>query len=290
MKYDDKEPPARPAESADHSGEDPSTEFKKFKTLIKNYYKKYGRALPWRTDGTPYTVFVSEIMLQQTQVSRVLQKYPEFIKRFPDFASLAAASLKEIYTVWQGMGYNRRAKYLKLASEVIIAHYHGILPKTYEALVRLPGIGNATASSILAFAYNEPSVFIETNIRSVFCHFFFPRKKKVRDAEIFPLIVKALDTKNPRQWYWALMDYGAFLKSTIPNPSRQSKNHRPQTKFKGSLRETRGAILKILVTASHEDTKIVSLLPFPAPRIQKALSGLIKDGLVIFKENVYSLA
>lgn len=204
---------------------------------IYAYYKTHRRSFPWRECISPYRVLVSEIMLQQTQAPRVVAKYNEFIKKFPSLKKLNEASTKDVLSAWQGLGYNRRALYLKSITKI---------PKTYEELVELPGIGPNTAGSILAFAYNIPHPFIETNIRSVYIHFFFKNKEKVDDKEIMELIKETLDQKNPREWYYALMDYGAMLKKTA-NPSLKSKHYKKQSPFKGSHREKRGKVLKILL-------------------------------------------
>ena len=175
-------------------------------------------------------------MLQQTQTDRVLKKYGLFLRMFPDWRALAAASLRKILFAWQGLGYNRRALALKRAAEKVIKEWNGDLPSSIETLGTLPGIGPATASAVAAFAFNAPAVFIETNIRAVFIRFFFKRKKHVRDDEILPFIAQTLDRYNPRRWYWALMDYGAMLKKKYPNLSHRSAGYRTQSRFRGSRR------------------------------------------------------
>lgn len=230
-----------------------------FKKLIYDHYKKQGRNLPWRIPSLklrkdksldPYKILVSEIMLQQTQVDRVIQKYQEFIKKFPTLYSLAEAKRIDVLHAWQGLGYNRRALYLKKIAEEITNHNPSFLKRGIkpEELERLKGIGKNTAASICAFAFNMPVVFIETNIRTVFLKHFFPYGENVHDAEILKLVEKTLDTKDPRQWYWALMDYGSYLKHTQGNLNRlQSAQYAKQSKFKGSRRELRGRIIKTLL-------------------------------------------
>ena len=160
---------------------------RKFEKTVWNYYAKHRRSFPWREDITPYRIVVSEIMLQQTQVSRVVPKFQSFMRKFPDFETLAATPLREVLAEWQGLGYNRRGLQLKKLAEMVIAT--GDLPRTKEALIELPGIGPNTAGSILAFAYNIPQAFIETNIRSVFIYFFFKNsRRKVDDKEILKLV------------------------------------------------------------------------------------------------------
>ncbi len=202
-----------------------------FRREVLKYYRAHGRDFPWRRTDDPYNVLVSEVMLQQTQVGRVLAKWGPFVATFPDFASLAAAPLVDVLTSWRGLGYNRRALYLKEIACAVMERYAGRLPDSQDELVRLPGIGPNTAGAIIAFAFNRPAVFIETNIRSVFIHHFFPEQDSVRDAQILPLIKATLDRDNPRIWYWALMDYGVMLKETTGNPSRRSAHHARQSPF-----------------------------------------------------------
>ena len=218
-----------------------------FRDIIWQYYREHRREMAWRETTDPYAIFVSEVMLQQTQVARVHTKYAEFMAAFPDFSSLAAAPLEEVLRVWQGMGYNRRAKMLRDAARMVMETFGGRLPETPEGLVTLPGIGPATAASIAAFAYNAPVVFIETNIRRVFIHFFFPNEEKVHDDRIRPLVRQTLDWMNPREWYYALMDYGAMLKGAIENPNRRSHGYTVQSSFSGSDREIRGRVLRYLL-------------------------------------------
>lgn len=263
---------------------------KVFKKTVWNYYKKYGRQLPWRETADPYHIVVSEIMLQQTQVDRVVPKYQNFIARFPDWKSLARATKAQVLREWQGLGYNRRGLYLKGIAEAVMKEHGGTLPDTPEKLNELPGIGRATASSIAAFAFNVPTPFIETNVRSVYIHSFFPGKAGVKDDELFPLIASTLDTKNPREWYWALMDYGTHLKKNNPNPSRKSAHHTKQPKLKGSLREARGAVLKLLGKKRSTEKELVQKSEIEDGRIELALDALMKEGFIIEKKGVYALS
>jgi len=217
-----------------------------FIDTIKSYYRSHKRAFAWRDVENPYYVLVSEIMLQQTQTYRVAPKFEEFIARFPSIEALAQAPLAAVLTAWQGLGYNRRAKFLHLTAQHIVAQHGGVVPADPMALKECPGIGPATAASIVAFSYDKPTLFIETNIRAVFIHFFFPEAEKVSDAELWPLIEATLDREEPRQWYYALMDYGVMLKKVHKNPSRRSKHHVVQSKFEGSRRQVRGAVVRVL--------------------------------------------
>ena len=218
-----------------------------FQQVVWEYYRQHGRQMPWRDDPTPYGVAVSEIMLQQTQVSRVLQKYPVFLAAFPDWQTLAVARLVDVLAVWQGLGYNRRALNLHKLAQSVVGDFGGVLPDDPIVLWKLPGIGPGTAGSIAAFAFNRPVVFIETNIRRVFIHHFFADTSKVADTELLPFIEQALDHANPREWYYALMDYGAHLAVAVPNPNRRSKHYARQPQFEGSDRQIRGAIVRLLL-------------------------------------------
>ncbi len=206
-----------------------------FKQVVWDYYLDFGRDLPWRdarADGSfdPYKIMVSEIMLQQTQATRVIPKYLSFIKRFPTPKALAKAPLADVLAEWSGLGYNRRAKFLWQAANQL----RGSFPDTPEELVTLPGVGVNTA------------VFIETNIRTIYIHHFFADRIDVDDKELIPFIKATLDHEQPREWYWALMDYGAFLKASVGNTSRNSKHYTKQSTFKGSKRQIRGQVIRIL--------------------------------------------
>jgi A/G-specific adenine glycosylase len=224
------------------------------------------------------------MMLQQTQVDRVIPKYEAFLKRFPKVLDLAAAPLSDVLALWSGLGYNRRALFLKRIADVVTAEMKGKFPKDAESLRALPGVGPYTAAAVSTFAYNQSNVFIETNIRAAYLHEFFPDMQGVSDAQILPLITKTVDIENPREWYWALMDYGAHLKRTNPNPSRRSAHHGAQSAFKGSLREIRGGILKYFAETSKKRlTKEALLSAYGGnpERFETALAGLVKDGFLI---------
>ena len=214
-------------------------------------------------------------MLQQTQVDRVVPYYKAFLKKFPNVKVLASAPLSDVLHLWQGLGYNRRAKMLHSAAKEIVNAHNGRFPKTYEDLIMLPGVGEYTAKAIRTFSYNEPEVFIETNIRTVFIYHFFSRAKNITDATLLPFIEQTLDRKNPREWYAALMDYGTHLKKEHPNPSRKSAHHTTQKPFKGSDREIRGAILK-----AHLQGESITKLPFDKKRLRLQTERMKKEGMI----------
>lgn len=261
-----------------------------FQDTINAYYHDHKRPMPWRDNDDPYKVLVSEIMLQQTQVPRVMIKYPEFLSLFPTFQDLAKASLKDVISAWQGMGYNRRAKYLKLIAEKVVSDYDGKLPDNPIILDSLPGIGPATAGSLAAFAYNKPTVFIETNIRRVFIHFFFEDRSDIDDKEIYPLVEKSLGGQEPRQWYYALMDYGTMLAATTENANKRSRHHSVQSKFEGSDRQIRGAILKALVKdLKMDEESIIKAVEKDATRTRDILSRMEKEGMIVRDSNQFHL-
>ncbi|MFC1667796.1 A/G-specific adenine glycosylase [Chlamydiota bacterium] len=252
-----------------------------FQKIIYTYYDTYCRDLPWRKTTNPYNILISEVMLQQTQVDRVIEKYEKFIINFSTFHTLAQASFSDILFYWQGLGYNRRALYLQRIAQKVVAEYQGILPRTVEELKKFPGLGLATASSIVVFSYNIPLVFIETNIRTVYIHYFFHGKKEIHDEEIIPFIDTTLDRKNPRKWYNALMDYGAMLKRTEGNLSKKSAHYTKQSPFKGSNREVRGKILRFLVTKKTITTEeLSSLFVHDGHKLHKAVDQLTGEGFI----------
>lgn len=263
-----------------------------FQKEVWGYYRKHGRHdMVWRKTRNPYRIVVSEVMLQQTQVDRVTPKYKEFIKVFPNFSALACAPLSRVLSAWQGLGYNRRALFLKKLAEVVVEKYKGKLPHDPEVLHTLPGIGKATAGSIAAFAFNHPSAFIETNIRRVFIHFFFPRSRKVNDDAIMKLVVQAVDEESPREWYLALMDYGTMLAAREKeNPNRKSAHYVKQKKFIGSDRQVRGKIVALLVKNNTLTARVAARQTGePIERIEKIFPQLEKEGFVRRKGEVFSI-
>ena len=252
-----------------------------FRKIIYAYYKQYGREFPFRSNISDYNVLVSEIMLQQTQTGAVSNKFLQFTLKFPSFLDLARAPLEEVLKVWKGLGYNRRAIALKKISEIIIRDYKGKLPNSIEILKSFPQIGHNTASSIVAFAFNKPTVFIETNIRRVYIYFFYLDKVKVKDTEILSLVEKTLDKNNPREWYYALMDYGVMLKKSHPELNKKSIHYKKQKPFKGSSREIRGKILDILLEYPDlTENEIIERLNTEPERIIKIIQQLTKEGFI----------
>jgi len=249
--------------------------------MVYAHFKKAGRKFPWRSTRDPYKILVSEVMLQQTQVKRVLVFYAEFMRHFPTVHVLAKAPLADVLRAWQGLGYNRRAKLLRDAAKLLVEQYGGKFPKNEQFLEGLPGIGPYTARAVMAFAFNKPVVFIETNIRTVFLHHFFKNRTTVSDSEILPYMVKMLDKKNPRAWYSALMDYGADLKKSGVQINNRSKHYSKQSKFEGSTRQLRGEILKAALTTGKVDVKkIAREAKRTSEEIRMTAESLFREGLL----------
>lgn len=252
-----------------------------FQSDVYAHYQSNPRPMPWRETDDPYRILVSEIMLQQTQVERVRNKYLEFLAEFPTVGVLAAAPLADVLLVWQGLGYNRRALYLKRCAEEIDRFHAGQFPQTVDTLQALPGIGPYTARAVGAFAYGIAEPLIETNIRAVYIHSFFPGREKVCDREIMPLVAATLDRADPRHWYYALMDYGVMLKQAYRNPGRRSRHHTQQSRFEGSNRQLRSHILQEILQRTQLSAKVLAeSLTADREMVQSNLDAMQREGLL----------
>jgi A/G-specific adenine glycosylase len=261
-----------------------------FKTEVNTFFAQQGRSFPWRENVTPWGVMVSEFMLQQTQTERVVPFFKRWMERWSTPALLADASLEDALREWVGLGYNRRCRFLKEGARIICMEHGGNVPDTPAELARLPGVGVYTAGAIACFAYNYPSVFIETNIRAALLHFFFRDEAAVTDKALAPLLEEMLDRENPRQWYWALMDYGAALKKAGENPSRLSAHYTKQSTFVGSFRQLRGKIIKALAVHGKADAEELARRTGIAPDdLYPALSALSRDSMVAEQEGIYRI-
>ncbi len=263
----------------------------KFITTVFGFYTERGRHdLPWRQTTDPYRILVSEIMLQQTQVDRVILKYQAFLRRFPTIKKLAAAPLADVLILWQGLGYNRRAKMLHECAKMVVRDYNGQLPADEAKLRALPGIGPYTARAVLAFAFNTALPLIETNVRTVFIHHFFADATDITDTELWPHIEATLSHDRPREWYYALMDYGSYLKRSVGNNISKSKHYTKQSTFKGSDRQIRGAIIKVLTSGPYTYKKLLAALAaYEDVRIAAQLERLLDEGMVVKNGRSYQL-
>lgn len=280
-------------------------DIREFQKIVWTHFKKEGRNFPWRETTNPYKIWLSEVMLQQTQTSRVVEKYKEFVKAFPKVSDLANAPLSKVLAMWQGLGYSRRAKNMKRAAAVVATTYKGKFPLDPEKLDEFPGVGPYTARAIYTFATDNPEVFIETNIRSVFIHFFFsdtpssagsrhfPLKRGrkntlISDQEILLKIREMLPKKHFRNWYYALMDYGVYLKKTHARTlNTKSKHYKKQSKFEGSGRQVRSGILKAVVS-SEKGVSVAELtkqLPYEISKIKEKIGELLAENFIEERKN-----
>jgi A/G-specific adenine glycosylase len=263
-----------------------------FAGVVWDFYNKAGRHdLPWRKTRDPYRILVSEVMLQQTQVERVIPYYERFLRAFPSVEALAASPLSSVLRAWQGLGYNRRAKMLHEAAKQVAKEYGGVFPKSAKELEALRGVGPYTARAVAAFAFNKDGVVIETNIRAAVIHHFFPKKKTVSDKDIEAVLATVLPKGRAREWYSALMDYGAALKRSGIKTNMRMKGYKKQSRFDGSYRQARGAILRTLAAgALPADTLALLLGREREAQMKGALASLTKEGIVTLSRGKFRLA
>jgi A/G-specific adenine glycosylase len=262
-----------------------------FRRIIYGYYEEAGRVFPWRQNTDPWGVLVSEFMLQQTRTEKVVPYWERWMRLWPSPADLARSPQEAVMREWSGLGYNRRARYIRDSAVKIAGDFRGRVPQTPSGLRALPGIGPYTAGAIACFGYNYPAIFIETNIRAAALHFFFNGREGVRDGEVFPVLEAVLDRENPRKWYWALMDYGAALKKTTANPNRKSAHYTRQPPFEGSFRQMRGMVVKALAFQGPSTAEILARQTgIGKDDLYRVVENLKKDFMVAEKEGVYRIA
>ncbi len=259
---------------------------------ILSYYKTHGRhTLPWRKTFDPYKILVSEIMLQQTQVERVIPYYKKWLKSFPTAEALAAAPLTSVLSHWSGLGYNSRAKRLSEAAKALTSLHKGRFPREYTDILALPGVGPYTAGAIRAFAFNDDVIMLETNIRTVLIHHLFAHRKNVSDVELSEALRVLTPKGKAREWYSALMDYGNYLKAQGVRTNGKSKHYTKQSTFVGSNREVRGLVLKSLLTGSKSYAVLFALRKEKTHKeFKEILKTLQKEGLIELYKSKYRLA
>lgn len=299
-----------------------------FQKTILSWYRENRRSFPWRETTDPYRILVSEIMLQQTQTDRVLPKYTAFLEAFPTTRSLAEAPLADVLEKWSGLGYNRRARFLQQACQAVVNENGGVFPHIPAELEKLPGIGPYTARAVACFAFDDAypesvEPFIETNIRSVFIFFFFNENsplmqhgaengsvlnvsgdgsiitvkedERVSDARILRLVADSMPSAeecSAREWFYALMDYGAMLKKKTVNPGRKSAGYTKQSRFQGSVRQARGVILRQLVKNKEcalSLSQIQKIEYIDIERLEKAAELLCAESLIIRDGDMYRI-
>ncbi len=272
----------------------------RFVRNILSWYKTHGRDLPWRQTHDPYKIFVSEVMLQQTQVERVVPKYKEFLKKFPTAKKLAQAQTAEVIQAWRGLGYNRRALFLQRAAQKIQSDFGGRFPRERELLRTLPGVGEYTARAILSFAFLEPVAVLDTNHRK-FYQRFFSSKKLLADSQ---LLTKAdeftagLGKRSRAEvyaWNQAIMDFMTAVAQentdslvqrftqSYPGNSIQKKLRKKTIPFKKTDRFIRGRIVDALRDSGSlnmEEVRHGMFPDFTADRLERVVINLIKDGLI----------
>ena len=280
---------------------------KTFQTRVLKWYAANKRDLPWRQTDDPYHILVSEVMLQQTQVDRVIPKYQAFLAAFPTIEHLAAAKTSNVISLWSGLGYNRRAVYLQKAAQEIVAR-GGNVPDAEEALQQLSGVGVYTSRAVLCFAFHRDVPVIDTNIRRVFSRYFFEGKGSVE--EIDARVARSVPRGNGTAWNNALMDFGSILctaaapacgvcpvNSTcaackVGNQERYLRIASPQKKFKDSRRQYRGMVLRMLKDAPEQGI-VVQMLQQGMKKSKKFIDSIIdeleKDSLVVRKKEYVSL-
>lgn len=278
-----------------------------FRERVLEQGSRLYRDLPWRRSRDPYEVWISEVMLQQTQVSRVDGRWQRWLERFPSIEALASAKAGEVLEEWQGLGYNRRALALWHAAQQVEAS-GGEMPREVAQLTALPGIGPATAAGIRAFAFNLPGVYLETNVRTVFLHELYPEAQGVPDRELVPLVEACCPpdasdpSDDPRTWYFSLLDYGAWLKKAVPNPSRRSSTHVRQSRFEGSHRQKRAMLVRALLANRDGGATIAELSehvlregqaggrpPLSQSEIEEILEELSREGFCSVNDGLWAV-
>jgi A/G-specific adenine glycosylase len=281
---------ARRSNPQDEAVAPTAEEIAEFRDRVLTLHAENGRSMPWRETHDAYAILVSEVMLQQTQVPRVLPAYERFLAAFPDADALAAAPLEAVLREWQGLGYNRRAVRLKQAAETISADHAGEVPQDFDALVALPGIGPTTAAGVMAFAFGESHVYIETNVRAALLHDFFAAEDDVPDSRLVPVFEAVMDRDDPRTWLYALMDYGAHLKRTVPNPSRRSRHYAAQSPFEGSRRQKRSRLLRAVMDGATSPDELAASLDLEFVEVEEILSELAEEGFLVAEDGRYTVA
>lgn len=274
-----------------------------FVDRVLEFGAEHYRDFPWRRTRDPYHVLVSEVMLQQTQVTRVVSYYEEWIEAFPTLEALSAAPLEVVLQRWRGLGYNRRAIALKRAAEWLARSHieagesgEARVPSDEVALLALPGVGPATAAAVRAFAFGEPAAYLETNVRTVVLHEFMSDRDDVPDREVAPLVAAAAVRAqaigvDPRTWNYALLDYGAYLKKTLPNPSRRSAHHQRQSRFEGSKRQRRAALLRaVLDAAGMTGGELADATGFDLGETEALLCELAEEGFIVSEDDSWRVA
>ena len=248
-----------------------------FRRKVLRFYRRSGRDLPFRHTTDPYRIVVAEVMLQQTQVDRMLFWYEAWLERWPDWHSLARAGRREVLKMWSGLGYNRRALYLLETARRVVNEYQGRLPSDYRALIRLPGIGPYVANAVLVFAFGQRRAAVDTNVRRVLIH-ELGLPPDIPAKAVQEIAQAVLPRTDPAEWHHALMDYGALA---LPRQAGRPRSREAGERYEGSLRQVRGEIIRRLTTAARIRLDTVARsLACPLGTVVRAATALEKEGLV----------
>jgi len=252
----------------------------RFQNKILTWYKQNKRDLPWRETTNPYYILVSEIMLQQTQVDRVIPYYIRFLKKFPTLERLARAQKPTLLKYWSGLGYNNRILRLQKLAQVVIKEKEGKIPKTVEELIELPGIGPYTADAVMAFAFNKDVPVMDTNIRRVLIH-ELKLKEDLSLEEMKEIALKNVPKGKSCIWHNALMDYGA-TKATARATGIESLSK--QGTFEGSDRQIRGAIIKLLL--KEKSISVSKLKDFDQKQLIRVIEKMKQEEIITQKAKI----
>lgn len=258
-------------------------DIEKFQQTVFHFYQEHKRNLPWRKTADPYNILVSEFMLQQTQVSRVIKYYNKWIKKWPTIQKLAAEKYKNVLRAWVGLGYNRRAMYLHNTANIIVDEFNGDVLSAVKHYERLPGIGLYTSKAIRIFADNEDIATVDTNIRRIFIN-EFNLDESISEKALFKIAQQSLPKGKSREWHNALMDYGALY---LTSRKTGIKPKTTQSSFQGSDRQIRGQIIRKLLQENQSKYQLEQQLNIDSSRITPILDKMLKEKTISKTKNQY---
>ncbi len=270
---------------------------------LRRWYRTHGRDLPWRHTRDPYAIAVSEVMLQQTQVDRVIPKYRAWLKKFPTTKKLAVASLQDVLTLWSGLGYNRRPRMLRDAARQVMAEHAGRWPRTVDGLQALPGFGPYTAAAVAVFSGSVAAPMVDTNIRRLLMR--WTRQSEMTVDHLYQLAKTYQPKKQVDLWYHAMMDLGALICRSVPDcavcplravcPSAHTVRRAPPRRhgtaipFVETPRYVRGRVVAWFIahrrTSQRTAPRVIArALQLPVGRVRGALEGLRAEGILQTKK------
>jgi A/G-specific adenine glycosylase len=257
----------------------------RFQKKVFLFYKKNKRDLPWRKTTDPYKILLSELMLQQTQVKRVVVYYEKWIARWPTIHTFASAALPEVLQMWMGLGYNTRAISLHKTAKKIVALFDGDVLRAMQQYKELPGIGKYTSHAVRIFSTNADLVTVDTNIRRIFIS-EFDLPENISEHELWLLAEKCRPVGKSREWHNALMDYGALYLTAHKTGIRPTTQ---QTQFEGSNRQIRAQILRHVLEKPMTGKELTQTLKIDQGRLGPILEKMINQHILMKKNNTYLL-